>query len=428
MVVPTPKPPASILVMNAGSSSQKCCLYRIEGGMPPDDPLAPLWEGKIEWSAPGGATLSVTKSGASGKTTTQETLADGISRQEGVLCVLETLWTGETTVLGGPDEITAVGHRIVHGGPDLREPTRMTSAVKEIIQSFAPLAPEHNPAALEGIETIEQLLGPTAFQMAIFDTAFHRTIPDPAAVYPGPYSWVEQGIRRYGFHGINHAWCAERAVRMLPDHDPATVRLICCHLGNGCSLAAVRGGRCVDTTMGFTPLEGLMMGSRSGTIDPGILLYLLGQSGGPTTIDLGRILNKESGLKGLSGISGDLRPITTAIEAGDVRARLALDVYVHRLRGYIGAMTASLGGLDALIFTAGVGENSTLVRSEACAPFAFLGLLLDEEKNRGTPESNPEMERDLSRADSRVRVLVIPAREDWAVARECWKLLPTRGE
>jgi acetate kinase len=404
----------NILVMNAGSSSQKSVLYRVERPELPDDPPVPLWEGKIEWSAPGGPRLTVKGNGG----TIQETLPDGAAPKDGVGRLLETLWQGDTAVLTGPDGITIVGHRVVHGGSEFREPTQITDDVKEAIRRLSPLAPEHNPAALEGIEAVEQLLGPNVPQTAVFDTAFHQTIPDSAAVYPGPYSWWEQGIRRYGFHGINHAWCAERATRLLPDHDPATLRLITCHLGNGCSLAAIRGGKCIDTTMGFTPMEGLMMGSRSGSIDPGILLYLLQQPDAPTPAELSRILNEESGLKGLSGVSEDLRAITTAIDSGDDRARLALDVYLHRLVSCIGSMIASLGGLDALVFTAGVGENSAAVRAGACQPFAFLGLRLDDSKNKQMAGA----ERDISHPDSRVRVLVIPAHEDWEVARECWRL------
>ncbi len=321
--------PLNVLVMNAGSSSQKSCLFRIEGTALPDNPPEPIWSGKIEWNAPSGASLTTTVSNE----TTHETLAENTSRQDGVSQLLTTLWNGDGAVLGGPQEIAVVGHRVVHGGPDIWQPTRVTTAVKQAIQ-LAPLAPEHNPAAREGMETIDRLLGPEAVQVAVFDTGFHRTIPKSATTYPGPYSWVKDGIRRYGFHGINHAWCAERASRLLTDHGAATRRLICCHLGNGCSLAAIHGGTCIDTTMGFTPMDGLMMGSRSGSVDPGILLYLLEQPGGPSPADLGRILNEQSGLKGLSGVSGDLRAVVSAINTSNERARLAWDVYIHRLRWY----------------------------------------------------------------------------------------------
>ena len=289
--------------------------------------------------------------------------------------------------------------------------TELTPDVKAAIARLAELAPAHNPAALQGIEVAEQLLGAVP-QIAVFDTAFHSELPDAAAIYPGPYEWIEQGIRRYGFHGINHQYCAGRAAQLL-QKDGASLRLITCHLGNGCSLAAIAGGRSVDTTMGFTPLEGLMMGTRCGSIDPGILLYLLRQ--GHTSAEIDRILNRESGLKGISGSSGDMRDIAAAIARGDKRAQLAFDIYVHRVRFHIGAMLAALGGLDALVFTAGVGENSAPLREAVCAAFGFLGLELDTHKNEAKPQ-----DEDIAARDSQVRVLVIQAQEDWAIARECW--------
>jgi acetate kinase len=235
-----------------------------------------------------------------------------------------------------------------------------------------------------------------------------------AAVYPIPYEWFERGVRRYGFHGISHQYVSQRAADLL-GRDLSSLRLITCHLGNGCSLAAVHQGVCVDTTMGFTPLEGLMMGSRSGSLDPSILIYLLKQ--GYDAQQLDDMLNKQSGLKGVSGISGDMRQISQAIESGNSRAQLAFDVYVHRLRWHIGAMLGSLGGLDALVFTAGVGENNAHVRSAACEAFAFLGLKIDEAKNQSSPR-----DEDIATPDSAIRVLVIQTQEDWAIAQSCWHL------
>src|SRR6185437_14247842 len=251
--------------------------------------------------------------------------------------------------------------------------------------------------------------------VAVFDTGFHRKMPLASAVYPGPYEWIEQGIRRYGFHGINHQYCAHRAAQLL-QNDVASLKLVTCHLGNGCSLAAIREGHSIDTTMGFTPLEGLMMGTRSGSVDPGILTYLMRRerSDGETLDD---ILNYKSGLLGISGVSGDMRNILEAMKAGNSRARLAFDIYIHRLQAGIGAMVAVLGGLDALVFTAGVGENSPEVRSSTCSQLGFLGLRLDEKKN-----VQPSLDEDIAASDSAVRVLVIRAQEDWAIARECWKL------
>jgi acetate kinase len=285
--------------------------------------------------------------------------------------------------------------------------------VKAAIKQLTALAPEHNPVNLEGIEAIEEILGQVP-QVVVFDTAFHSQLPLAAAVYPGPYEWFEKGIRRYGFHGISHQYVASRAAQLL-GKDLKSLRLITCHLGNGCSLAAVRNGICVDTTMGYTPLEGLMMGTRSGSVDPGILIQLIRQGYDAETLN--DTLNKQSGLKGLSGLSGDMRQLKKAIEEGNSRAQLAFDVYVHRLRSHIGAMLASLGGLDALVFTGGVGENSALVRSAAVEAFKFLGVKLDEQKNQAPPADT-----DIAVADSAIRVLVVHTQEDWAIASECWKL------
>jgi acetate kinase len=245
-------------------------------------------------------------------------------------------------------------------------------------------------------------------------------MPLAAAIYPGPYEWFEGGIRRYGFHGINHQYCAERAAQLL-DKDLKSLKLVTCHLGNGCSLAAIQGGRSVDTTMGFTPLDGLMMGTRSGSVDPGILTFLMRQ-GRLNGQDIDNVLNQKSGLLGISGLSGDVREILAAIKQGHERAKLAFDIYVHRLQVAIGGMVGVLGGIDALVFTAGVGENSAEVRAAACSKLDFLGLRLDDKTN-----ARPSLDQDVSTADSRVRVLVIRAEEDWAIARECWKLRQAAG-
>ncbi|MBD2578243.1 acetate kinase [Oscillatoria sp. FACHB-1406] len=394
-----------ILVLNAGSSTQKSCLYEILNALP-DTPPKPLWEAKIDWMQDA-AMLSVTTQQG---TSLEEQILGG-ERQEGIGRMLATLYQGETQVLSDLQEIDAVGHRIVHGGEKYREAVRVTPEVVEAIASLIPLAPEHNPVNLEGIDAISKVL-PDVMQVAVFDTAFHATLPPAAAVYPIPYSFYEQGIRRYGFHGINHQYCRDR-VAALQNRLPH--RLITCHLGNGASLAAIRDGTCIDTTMGFTPLEGLMMGSRSGSIDPGILIHLLRQ--GYDVERLNRLLNKESGLKGLSGVGNDLRQINRAIASGSDRAQLALEVYLHSLQRHIGAMLVSLGGLDTLVFTGGVGENSPLVRRSACQALEFLGLQLNEAENEARP-----IDRDIASAESPVRVFVIRAREDWAIAQECWKI------
>ncbi|MGL5032936.1 MAG: acetate/propionate family kinase, partial [Microcystaceae cyanobacterium] len=244
-------------------------------------------------------------------------------------------------------------------------------------------------------------------------TAFHQTIPPAAAIYPIPKEYTEQGIRRYGFHGISHQYCAKRCAQIL-GKPLDSLKIITCHIGNGASLAAIKNGQSVDTTMGFTPLEGLMMGTRSGSIDPAILIYLMREKG-LNADQLNELLNKQSGLKGVSGISADLRPILQAMTEGNESAQLAFDMYIHRFRACVGQMLASLGGLDAIIFTAGVGENSAIIRQKVCEGFAFLGLELDLAKNELSP-----VDQDLATPNSTVRILQIHTEEDWAIASECW--------
>ena len=301
----------------------------------------------------------------------------------------------------------------MHGGSEFEKSTLVTPEVKTAISRMAVLAPPHNPANLEGIEVVERIL-PNIPQVAVFDTAFHRHMPLAAMVYPGPYDWYEQQIYRFGFHGISHQYCSRLAAQIL-GKDIESLRLITCHLGNGCSLAAIEDGHSIETTMGFTPLEGLMMGSRSGSIDPGIVLYLLHQKK-LTVEQLDETLNKSSGLKGISG-AGDMRQVMHDCAEGKPRSKLAFDMFVHRLRYYIGAMLATLAGLDALVFTGGIGENAAEVRAAACESFAFLGLKLDTQKNAQSPADQL-----ISAVDSAIPILIIHTQEDWAIARECWEL------
>jgi acetate kinase len=339
------------------------------------------------------------------------------SREKAIERLLEGLWSRETQAIADPSHIDVVGHRVVHGGPLYFLPAFVTPKVKSAIEGVSVFAPLHNRAELEGMAIVEKLLGSVP-QIAVFDTGFHRTMPLAAKTYPGPYEWFEQGIRRYGFHGINHQYCAERAQKLLGGQPK---RLVTCHLGNGCSLAAIREGKSVDTTMGFTPLEGLMMGTRSGSVDPGVLTYLMRQRHFYDEA-LDDVLNKKSGLLGISGISSDMREVLDARKSRNERASLAFDMYVHRLRSGIGAMTAVLGGIDALVFTAGVGENSVEVRAAVCDQLAFLGLRLDPAKNAQSPLPK---DTDISEPDAAVRVLVIHAQEDWMIARQCWELVRT---
>jgi acetate kinase len=398
-----------ILVLNSGSSSQKSSLYEI-GGSLPEHPPSPVWEAKIEWNE-NIADIQI-KAGAGA---TFDDQAKVSSRRHALEQLFRSLWEGKNRPVEKPSEIRVVGHRIVLGGHKFEEPAIVNDEVKRAIASVSDYAPLHNRAELEGVEVMERLLGHIP-QVAVFDTAFHHRLPLAAAVYPGPYEWFERGIRRYGFHGINHQYCAHRAAQLL-GKPLDSLRLVSCHLGNGCSLAAIHHGRSVDTTMGFTPLEGLMMGTRCGSVDPGILTYLMRQKRTDGE-QLDQLLNHESGLLGISGVSGDMREILKAKEAGNQRAKLAFDIFVHRLRSGIGSMVAVLGGLDALIFTAGIGENSEAVRWAVCESFGFLQLKLDRIKNDQSP-----VDEDIAAKDSRVRVLVIRAQEDWAIARECWRMV-----
>jgi acetate kinase len=400
-----------ILVLNAGSSSQKCCLYELADHTLPNQAPTPLWEAQIDWTyRPGVAEVTVkTAAGKTKQTQPFETKLPVIET------MLATIWSGQSPVLEDKTLIDAVGHRVVHGGQDYHETVLITPAVKDAIQRLSALAPVHNPANLEGIEATEAILGEHVPQVAVFDTAFHAQIPDHAAIYPIPYELSQTGIRRYGFHGTSHRYCAQRAADLL--NRPLTdLRIVNCHLGNGGSLAAIQAGRSISTTMGFTPLEGLMMGNRAGSIDPSILIYLIRQQGYDAD-KLDQMLNQQSGLLGVSGLSNDLRQIDQAIANGNSRAQLALDIYLHSLRAWIGAMVATLGGMDALVFTAGIGENAPHVRAAACEAFAYMGLELDPEQNAARED------RIISRPESRVQVLVVHTQEDWAIARDCWQIV-----
>jgi acetate kinase len=402
-----------LLVLNAGSSTIKSHVFNIDQA-PNDSVPKPLWQAQADWGKEQNKTeLTVRANGHTFTETLSTTAQDELLKH-----MLGTLSHGKTKVLSQLSDITVVGHRVVHGGPNYSTSVLITPEVKAEIKRVASFAPLHNPINLAGIEAAEKVL-PNTPQIAVFDTAFHSTIPDEACVYPGPYSWYEQGIRRYGFHGISHQYCARRSSAILgrTGNQEQPLRLINCHLGNGCSLAAIRNGESIDTTMGFTPLEGLMMGSRSGSIDPSILTYLQREQG-YSARQLEHILNKEAGLKGISGISNDLRPIEKAAQEGNKRAALAIAIFIYRLRYFIGAMTAVLNGVDAITFTGGIGENDASVRAQTCTGLSFLHLKLDHTKNAASP-----LDQDIATSDSFVRVLIVHTEEDWEIARECWHLL-----
>ena len=312
-------------------------------------------------------------------------------------------------------EVAAVGHRVVHGGDRFSAPTRIDAEVEAAIEALCVLAPLHNPANLAGIRAARELL-PEVAHVAVFDTAFHATLPRRARTYAIPAELAERhGIRRYGFHGPSHGYVSARAAEYL-ESDPRDLRIITCHLGNGCSVAAVEEGRSVETSMGMTPLEGLVMGTRVGDIDPGVLLELSRREG--LSIDeLDTLLNRQSGLAGLSGVGNDMRDIEERAADGDERCRLAIHAFAHRLRKYIGAYAAVMGGVDAVVFTGGIGQNSALLRHRAAQRLEFLGARLDEDRNRDVAVSADSPVAEISTARSRVALLVVATDEAHAIAR-----------
>lgn len=314
----------------------------------------------------------------------------------------------------------AAGHRVVHGGADFTAPVRLGGELEARLQRLDDLAPLHNPPAIRVIRALRRLR-PDLPSVACFDTAFHRDLPLAASTYAVPSSWTERwSLRRFGFHGLSHAYCARRAASLL-ERSPSELRVVTAHLGAGASLSAVAGGRSVDTTMGFTPLDGLVMATRPGSVDPGLLLWVQ-RHGGIDAESAERALETESGLLGLSGRSGDMRELQGAGEAGDERSALAIDVYLHRLRASIAAMAAAMGGLDAVAFTGGVGEGSAAIRAGACQGLEFLGLVLDPERN----SSDERSDRLLSAHDAKP-VLLVHAREDLEIAAQVRSLVdPTR--
>jgi acetate kinase len=396
-----PETTTKILVCNAGSSSLKFSLFDAE-----DDAL--LAEGSIDWlRKPAQLVFRGAKQPEIREELKLEKHADAVAR------ILDDLHAGSSAALQSPEDLRAVGHRVVHGGERYTSAVLITPEVKQTIDELTELAPLHNPASLEGINAVEQVV-PKVPQVAAFDTAFHATLSETARTYPLPQKWTrEWGIRRYGFHGLSHSYCSGQAAKIIGRR---RLRLVIAHLGNGASVSAVCDGVCVDTSMGFTPLEGLMMGTRSGTVDPGILIYLLRDKGVDVKA-LDKALNYESGLLGISGISSDMREVLSKLPRNP-DAVLAIDVYVHRIVKTIGAMTATLGGIDALVFTAGVGERSAEIRKRVCEKLEYLGLKLDRAANETC-----EPDADIARPASTARILVIATREDLAIMRETRRLV-----
>ncbi|HLL21896.1 MAG TPA: acetate kinase, partial [Kofleriaceae bacterium] len=318
------------------------------------------------------------------------------------------------SALGGI-AIHAVGHRVVHGGERLIDPTLVDASVEAVIEECAVFAPIHNPANLLGIRAAKQAFRDVP-HVAVFDTAFHANMPESAFVYALPYElYLERGVRRYGFHGPSHHYMAASAAEYLRT-DLSRLRLVTCHLGGGASMAAIDGGISIDTSMGMTPLEGLVMGTRSGDLDPAIPLAMVRE--GKSVLEVDELLNRKSGLAGISGIGGDFRDVQAAAERGEVRARLALDIFVRRIRKYIGAYAAELGGLDAIVFTGGIGENSALVRERVCERLNFLGVDVDADKNRAAKPSEAGGIVDVATRHAECRILVVRTDEERMIARD----------
>ncbi|MDE5688426.1 MAG: acetate kinase [Paramuribaculum sp.] len=390
-----------ILVLNCGSSSVKYKLIDTNT----DTTLA---EGGVEKiGLPDGFLKFKLKDGS--KEITQLGLTD---HKGAVQAILNNLTDPTVGCIKSYSEIDAVGHRVVHGAEKFNKSVLITDEVIQQVKDCYNLAPLHNPANITGIEAITALM-PDVPQVGVFDTAFHQTMPAKSYMYALPYRFYkEDGVRRYGFHGTSHRYVSARACEFL-GLDITKQKIVTCHIGNGGSITAVLNGKSVDTSMGLTPTEGLMMGTRVGDVDPGALTYLMHRHN-MTVDDLQKIINKESGMAGVSEISSDMREIENAVNLGNERAKMALDMYEQRIIKYVGAYAAEMGGLDVIVFTGGVGENQTGVRENVCAPLAFMGVEIDTELNARTRGTETE----LSTPASKVRVVVIPTDEELMIARD----------
>jgi acetate kinase len=395
-----------ILVINAGSSSLKYQLYDMS-----DETV--LAKGRVERI---GMDTAILTHESIGKPEMRE-VSEILEHTSAVRKVQEILLNTEHGILRTADEIDAVGHRIVHGGEIFSRSVMVNSVVKKEIKHLFDLAPLHNPAHMMGIQAIETILGEIP-QAVVFDTAFHQSMPPKTYLYPIPMSlYHKHKIRRYGFHGTSHEYVSKRAAAFL-GKAVDELKIITCHIGNGASCAAILNGKSLDTSMGLTPLEGLMMGTRSGDLDPAIVPYTMGKED-LTLNEVNSMLNKHSGLIAVSGVSSDMREVEKAMSEGNTNARLAFDMYEYRLRKYIGAYTAAMNGLDVLVFTAGVGENSVLLRHNVCKELTFFGIELDDEQNL----TRSSEERRISKSSSKVEVLIIPTNEELMIARETYRLV-----
>ena len=390
----------NVLVINAGSSSLKYQLLNPESGVLLAKGLCERIgiDGKFTYKAEGKATKDAVD-------------VPMPTHAEAIQAVMDALTDSDNGVIGSMKEIDAVGHRVVHGGEAFNKSVLITDEVLKAIEDCIPLAPLHNPANLTGIRACQKVM-PGVPMVAVFDTAFHQTMPPRAYMYALPYEYYENDkVRRYGFHGTSHKYVAGRAAAML-GKKPEELKLISCHLGNGSSVTAVDGGKSVDTSMGFTPLAGVPMGTRSGDLDAGILQYVMNKYG--LSIDeMLNVLNKKSGVQGVSGVSSDFRDLTDAFEKGNERAGLAVDMFNYGVKKLIGAYAAAMGGVDAIIFTAGVGENSAAQRMAIASGLEFMGVKMDADANKARGK-----ETVISAPDSRVKVLLIPTNEELMIAMD----------
>lgn len=394
-----------VLVLNCGSSSIKYKLFDM-------DHKAVIAQGGIEKIGLKDSFLKLTLPNGEKKILEKDIPEHTV----GVEFILQTLTSAEYGVVKSMDEIGAVGHRMVHGGEKFSQSVLLTPEVLEAFAACNDLAPLHNPANLKGVHAISAIL-PNVPQVGVFDTAFHQTMPDYAYMYAVPYElYKKYGVRRYGFHGTSHRYVSKRVCEFL-GVNPEGQRIITCHIGNGGSITAIKGGKSVDTSMGLTPLEGLMMGTRSGDIDAGAVTYIM-EKEGLDAAGMSNLLNKKSGVMGIFGESSDMRDLEAAVAAGNPMACLAENMYFYRIKKYIGAYAAALGGVDILVFTGGVGENQASARWGACEGLEFMGVKLDAEKNKVRGE-----EAVISADDSKVKVVVIPTDEELMIASDTMAIL-----
>lgn len=411
----------NVLVLNCGSSSVKFQLVQTDGELAAAGRDRALARGSVE-SIGGPALLRYeAPERPAGAVSVRET-DEILDYKAAVERVLDLVTRRDVGVVGRREEIAAVGHRVVHGGERFKASVLIDDAVLRGIEDCFELAPLHNPPNVKGYRAARDLLGEVP-QVAVFDTSFHQTMAAPAYLYALPHVLYQRhGVRRYGFHGTSHRFVSGRVSELLDRRGDATLRLVTCHLGNGCSVTAVRGGRSVDTSMGFTPLEGLVMGTRSGDVDPAIVLHvMLKEELGHW--EMNALLNKHSGLIGLSGSSSDMRALLEAEKGGDERARLAVDVFCYRLKKYIGAYAAVLGGVDAVAFAGGIGENAPVVRARTLAGLEALGIRIDEGRNAAAVGQ----EADVSAAGAAVRTFVVPTNEELLIARDTWRIVANKA-